>query len=220
MNINEKGWKYLLLSFLAFAGLGLELVIVMTLSSLIGQQVGFHSPPMHLIIHWILTCITWLGVAWLLLYNAKKRYGFDAFTAKMYIKGWQWIVVFVLFIVSFLMSFNNWGGFKPILELKANGLLLFIFQYIYYIVETILVLLIIVFGQKAFDMWTKKPIIPWGGLVCALTWGAVHIISRGVFDINNALFSSLVSLMFGTVYLLVNKDIKIAYIVILLMFIL
>ena len=95
----------------------------------------------------------------------------------------------------------------------------FIFQYSYYIVETALFLLIIVFGQKAIEIWTKKPNIPWGGIICGLTWGISHIISRGFFDPINGISSTVAGFLFGAAYLLVNRDIKKAYVVLLLMFV-
>ncbi len=58
---------------------------------------------------------------------------------------------------------------KVLKELHYNGWLKFIFQYIYYVFETGLVLLIIVFGQKAFEKWfhnDSRVLIPY---VCIIT---------------------------------------------------
>ena len=57
---------------------------------------------------------------------------------------------------SLAVSLLDWQGFKVVKKFQSNGLLKFIFQYIYYLFETALFTLIIMFGQKALEMWTKK----------------------------------------------------------------
>ena len=51
-----------------------------------------------------------------------------------------------------------------------------------------------------------------------LTWGMVHILTKG--DLSTGVSLSLISIGYGITYLLVNRDIKKAYIWILLMFVL
>jgi len=77
--------------------------------------------------------------------------------------------------------------------------------------------LIIIFGQKAFEMWTKKKYIPWGGFLCAITWGLAHIFTKG--SLTMGLIGALSGFMFGAIYLLVNRDVKKAYIFLFLMFV-
>lgn len=45
----------------------------------------------------------------------------------------------------------------------------------------LLVILIIIYGQKAIETLLKKESpIPFGGIILPMTWGAIHFVSRGV----------------------------------------
>ena len=142
----------------------------------------------------------------LLIKVSKNKYKFDLLEKKEKMKTWQWIGVFVCVLFSLFTSYLNWEGFKIVKEFQHNGLLRFIFQYIYYVFETGLFTLIIIFGQKAFETWFKKEKIPFGGFVVALTWGLGHIFTKS--DVWVGLYSAVWGFMFGSVYLLVNKDFK------------
>jgi len=214
----KAGWKYLLLALGAFAGLGIEALYAFVLEPLIyGRQLQDFTI-MQNISHWILTCITWGLIAFLLIYLAKKKTNFDVFTKTEKLKVWQWIAVAVLVICAFILSCVNWNGCKVIKEFQFNGLLKFIFQYIYYMFETLLFTLIIVFGQKAFEQWTEKKNIPYGGIFCAMTWGLVHVLTKS--SLSTGLYSALIGFLFGVVYLLTNRDIKKTYIISYIMFVL
>ena len=217
---NQFGWKYILLSLGAFMGLALEALHAY------GWEPFVYGVPLRefsvwqSIIHWVITCIIWVGVVYLLIRIAKNKLDFDIFVKGERMKLWQLLAVLFGIILSLLISYLAWDGFKIIKEFNYNGLLKFIFQYIYYMVETLLFLLIIIFGQKAFEIWTKKRNIPWGGIICGLTWGVAHIISRGHFDIQNGVLSTLAGFLFGAVYLLTNRDFKKSWIILFLMFVL
>ena len=92
-------------------------------------------------------------------------------------------------------SVLDWGGFKVYLEWKSHGTLLFIFQYIYYVFETLLFTLILVFAQLAFETWFKNRKIPYGGIVMGLTWGLAHIFTKGSLLIG--LEGVAIGLLFG-----------------------
>jgi len=220
-NLKGAGWKYLLLALGAFAGLGLEFAVLGFGYLAFGEFASFQGPHWQLILHWIVTCLAWSGAAVLLVRFAKTKMGFDIFKKGGKMKLWQWGAVVLAVALSAVMSYAAWHmDFKVIREFNANGPLRFTFQYIYYIVETVLFLLIIVFGQKTFENWTKKPNIPWGGIICGLTWGVAHIISRGFFDPANGIGAAIAGFMFGAAYLFVNRDVRKAWVVLFLMFVL
>ncbi|MCL1819705.1 MAG: hypothetical protein FWG36_03505 [Oscillospiraceae bacterium] len=213
------GWKFLLLAFGTFAGICLEYAVIGLGYLAFGQIISFDGPHWQIIVHWIVTCLVWSGAAVLLVRLAKAKLGFDIFEKGAKMKPWQWCAVVLAIALSVVVSYFDWDmNFKFMAEFRSNGLPRFVFQYLYYFVETVMFLLIIVFGQKAFESWTKKPNIPWGGIVCGLTWGIGHIISRGFFDPVNGILSMVSGFMFGAVYLFVNRDIKKAWVVLLLMF--
>lgn len=155
-----KAINYLSLALYAFAGLGIEALYGFLLEPLIyGQQMADWNTRQS-IIHWTITCISWVIVAYVILEVSKRRYGFDIF------------------------------------------------------IRT----LILVFGQKAFELWFKKKDIPYGGIILALTWGLAHIFTKGSIAVG--LLSALGGFIFGIVYLLVNRDIKKTIPILFLMFIL
>ena len=83
--------------------------------------------------------------------------------------------------------------------------------------ETFLVMLILIFGQKAFEKWFIKTNIPYGGIILAVTWGVGHFITK---DIITGIVTAIMSLAFGSIYLLVNRDIRKAYPILFIMFVL
>ena len=79
----------------------------------------------------------------------------------------------------------------------------------------VLVLLILVFSQKAGELWFRNKNIPYGGIVIALTWGVAHFFTKGVLS---GILGMAAGIAFGFVYLLVNRDIKKAYPILFVMF--
>lgn len=215
----EAGWKYLLLSLGAFLGLSLEAIHAYGWEPIIYGNITFREySTWQAVLHWLITCLTWAAVGFLLVRIAKSRMGFDIWAKKEKMKHWQLVVAFLGIVLAIAMSYFSWDGFKVIKEFQFKDLVKFIFQYIYYMVETAMFLLIIIFGQKALEIWTQKPNVPWGGIICGFTWGAAHIISRGTFDIENGVLSTISGFMFGAAYLLANRDIKKSWLILFLMF--
>ncbi len=211
------GWDYLCLALYAFAGLGMEAVLAFILEPLLyGVQMNEWTVAQN-VIHWIMTCIVWGCFAFFLISVAKKKYDFNIFVKAEKMKVWQWIATICCVIFVLVTSYIDWDGFKVVKEFYANGWLKFIFQYIYYVFETVLVMLIIVFAQKAFDKWFKNENIPYGGIIAGLTWGLAHIFTKGSLSIG--LLCMLSGFLFGAAYLLVNRDIKKTYILVFIMFV-
>lgn len=213
-----KGWDYLSLSLLAFGGLGLEVLLAFLIEPMLfGSRMQDWTTTQN-IIHWILTCIVWGIMTLLLVRNAKKNYGFNALGDSKKLKLWQWLVIVVCVVISLIMSYIDWNGFKVVKEFQYNGWLKFIFQYIYYVFETALVILVIIFGQKAGDKLFNNVNIPYGGIVVALTWGLVHTLTKG--DLMVGISCAVSGVLYGVVYLLSNRNVKIAFPFIAIMFML
>lgn len=217
--IKEVGWKYLLLSLSAFLGLALEAVHAYGWEPMVfGAETFRDYATWQAVLHWVITCFTWVVVGYLLVYIAKNKLGFDIWVKAAKMKKWQLIAALLGIVLSLVISYFSWDGFKVIKEFQSKGFIKFTFQYIYYMVETGMFLLIIVFGQRAFEIWTKKCNVPWGGIICAFTWGIVHLVSRGIFDIENGVLSTVSGFLFGAAYLLANRDIKKSWLILFLMF--
>lgn len=217
MKSKETGLKYILLALLAFSGLGIDLLYAFLIEPLLyGSQMQSWTIVQY-ISHWTITSITWGIIAFLLVRFAKNNMGFFIFVKGEKIEIWQWVVIVCSVVFLLIVSLIDWNGLKIIKEFHSYGLWKFIFQYIYYAFETMLFTLIIVFGQKAFERWTKKTNVPFGGILCAITWGLVHILTKG--SVSTGLLSALTGFIFGTIYLLVNRDIKKTYLILFIVFI-
>lgn len=211
------GMDYLGLALYAFGGLGMEVLYAFLLEPAIyGTQMQDWTD-MQTIIHWILTCMTWGIFAYVLIKKSGEKYEYPLLEKGVAIKAWQWGICIVFIGLAFAMDYMSWGGFKVYLEFAKKGWLLFTFQYIYYAFETMLFLLIIVFGQKACEKWFGKEGIPYGGIICGLTWGLAHIFTK---DLATGLLGLVLGFAMGSAYLLTNRDLKKAYIVLFFMFIL
>ena len=146
-----------------------------------------------------------------------RLHDFDIFKKGKKMKRWQWLLVILIIIFSLIISYIDWNGSKVLKEFNANGPVKFVFQYIYYCFEVVLVTLILIFGQLAFEKWFKRKNIPYGGIVVALTWGIAHIFTKNLYV---GIITMISGLAFGSVYLLTNRDIKISYVILWFMFVL
>lgn len=220
--MNKKGTgtasDFLDLSLLAFAGLGMDILLAFFLeANIYGKDMSKWSDVQN-ISHSIITSIIWGIISFLIIKKSKNKYSFDIFEKREKIKIFQWIGILIFAIITFIISYNNWNGFKVLKEFVNLGLLKFVFQYIYYIFEAMIFTLIIVFGQKAFEKWFNKKNIPYGGFVVSITWGLIHMFTKG--SLQAGLIAALVGLFFGIVYLLTNKDTKKTLIILYFMFVL
>ncbi len=213
-----KGMDYIWLALTAFGGLGMEMLYAYLLEPMIyGTQMKDWAT-WQSILHWIITCITWAFMAWYTVKSAKKDCGFNLFEKSEPIKLWQWIATAGCAAICLVSTYLDWGGSKLLIEFQRKGALKFTFQYIYYLFEVVLFMLIIVFGQKAFEVWFKKANIPYGGIVVALTWGMAHWLTKG--ELAAGLSTAFEGFCFGVVYLLLNRNIKWTYVALCIMFIL
>lgn len=211
------GHDFFWLAMTAFAGLGLEAVLAFFLEPLLyGCQMADWTA-LQCILHWIFTCFLWALVSAYLVRSAKSNYDFDLGKKGEKPHLWQWLLIILLAAMSLVVSYIDWNGLKIVKEFYANGWLKFIFQYIYYFFETILVMLILIFGQIAFEKWFHKQNIPYGGIILALTWGIAHFFTK---DFMTGMVCMISGLAFGSVYLLVNRDAKKAFWVLFVMFVL
>lgn len=211
------GVNYFRLAVLAFASMGLELLLAFAIEPVIYGSPINKWTDLQNIIHWIATCVLWGAVIWYIICSAKNKYEFDLFQKGNKMAVWQWVLVVVFVIGSLVLSYLNWNGIKIIKEFLGNGPVKFIFQYIYYFFETMLITLILVFGQNAFETWFHKRNIPYGGIIVAITWGMVHFFSK---DFATGILSVIAGFAFGSVYLLTNRDVRKTYPVLWIMFVL
>ena len=133
-------------------------------------------------IHCIIMVFMWAFFIGVLLLFSRKHYHFPERGSKRdKISSKSWIVTLACFIGCKIMTFIDWHTLKIIGEAQGKTVFQFCAQYLYYIFEVLLVILIIIYGQKAIETLLKKESpIPFGGIILAMTWGAIHFVSRGV----------------------------------------
>lgn len=213
----KKGTDYLWLALYAFCGLGMEALYAYLLEPILYGTPMQEWSAAQIVIHWIITCATWGLFAAVLIRKSGSKYNYPL-TDKGQKMSSQRVALCIAFIaVAFAIDYVSWGGFKVYLEYASKGLLLFIFQYIYYAFETMLFLLIIVFGQKACEIWFQRENFPYGGIICGLTWGLAHMFTKNIVT---GLLGLFLGVALGSVYLVVNRDLRKAYVVMFFMFVL
>lgn len=216
VRVEVKGWDYLSLALLAFGGLGIEVIYAFWLEPLIYRTPMQEWQTWQMIAHWVVTCATWGIVGYLLAKSSRTKYQFSLLEEGTKMKLWQWAAAAVCIGAAIFSSYLDWGGFKVIVEFQNKGLLLFLFQYLYYVFETLLFMLIIVFAQRAFEVWFQNNKIPFGGIICGITWGLAHIFTKGSLLIG--LQGVFLGFLLGSAYLFAGKDVRKAYVILFIMF--
>ncbi|MGT2923860.1 hypothetical protein ACVR0O_01465 [Streptococcus caviae] len=202
---NVTGFTFLWLALYAAAAFLFEILLV-PIEEFFGISLNQASPA-QMIGHWIVTSLGWLALGLAIIALGKKQTGLDLLKGnKKRVSVWQWLAVILSFVLITLVQYWDWKGFKILIEFQHLGWLKFVFQYLYYIAESFLISLVLVFGQKAFELWFKNDKIPYGGILLGLTWGLMHILSKG--SVLTGILTCLAGFLFGSVYLLVNKDYK------------
>ena len=204
-----------LLAITAIAGIGLEYVLRMITEIMIyGAEMGAWSVPQN-ILYRLAICVIWGAISALLIYLAKEECDFDIFKSGKKMTATQWMIIGEIIVGSLIVSCMSWNGSKVIYEFISNGWIKFIFQYIFYLFEMVLVTLVLVFGQRAFEQLFRQRMIPYGGILIALAWGAYRFVTEGALQ---GVVSVIMGMAFGCVYLLVNRDIRKAYPILFVMF--
>lgn len=215
-NRNYNVWDYLWYALYAFAGLGLEIVLLSFVEPMFLGKASEYDI-MQKVIHWILTIICWAVITVWLMKSSQKKLDYNIMNNnKVSIKGLT--VSLILIIACILLNVYDWGTLKIFGEFSKKGIVEFFFQYLYYIFEVGLVFLIVVFGQKFIESLIKRESsIPFGGIILCCTWGAIHILSQG--SVVTGLGVMAFALMYGMMYLVLNRNTKLSYLAMLLAFI-
>ena len=205
----------------AFGGLGLEGLYAFWLEPMIyGHEMNQFTTGQS-VLHWTVTCITWLIVIFLILRYAKNKLDFDIMSNRGKVKPIGWLLGILIIVLITVLNCVDTGtvqNLKIIREFFKLGLLKFVFQHIYYLVEIGLVTLIVVFGQIAMEKWFKKENVPYGGIVVGLTWGLVHWLTKN--SLLMGLEGLVIGFLFGSVYLFMKRDIRKTYMILAIAFIL
>lgn len=213
--VREVKWtKYLWMSLLSFGAFMLEYLSIFVIEVLI-LHVDIQNYTTHQrSIHCIIMAFMWAFFIGAFLLFSRKRYHFPVRgNNKDKISLKNWIVAFVCLIGCKMMTFIDWHTLKIIGEAQGKTVFQFCAQYLYYIFEVALIVLIIIYGQKAIEALLKKESpIPFGGIILAMTWGAFHFVSRGVgLEIWNGISTMIFSVLSGVMYIRLNRKYLYSY---------
>ncbi len=200
--------KYLWMSLLSFGAFMLEYLSIFVIEFILLHVDIWNYTPRQRSIHCIIMVFIWAIFIKIILFFSKKYYHFPKRENKentIYLKSW--VVTFVCFIGCKIITFIDWHTLKVIGEVQDKNVFQFCTQYLYYIFEMMLVILIIIYGQKAIETFKKKESsIPFGGIILAMTWGLWHFMSRGVgLEIWNGISTIIFSVLCGVMYLKLNR---------------
>ena len=213
-----KGLDILSYGMVAFLALGCEGILAFGIEEKLYDCKIKQFNTWQCLLHWTLTYIIWGAFAFYICRSNKKK-GYDIFPKfSKKICPWQWVCIAVGVVACLFYTWTDWNGSKVLKEFAHNGALKFVFQYIYYFIEVFLVMLIIVCGQKACEVWLGKKNIPYGGIMTALTWGLGHWWSKG--SLAAGISTAICGFALGSVYLLTNRNAKLSYVLLCVMFIL
>ncbi len=211
-------WVYLWYALYAFAGLGVEMFLIGFIEPILfGNVKSSDYTTIQIMIHWSITILCWGAISFLIIKKSKRKLDFDV-TCRSKPTTSKIVLCVILILVCIVINAFDWGTLKIIGEFQKKGFLLFIFQHVYYFFEVILIFLIVAFGQKFFDILLhKKTKIPWGGIILCCTWGAVHILSKA--SIYTGLIVMVFSILYGLMYVLLERNSNWSYLAITIAFI-
>lgn len=158
----------------------------------------------------------WILGAWGLVRTSKKECGYDVIDKANKPTALQWILtaaVTVAFVAYCLI--DGWVEITTAIKnLKTvSDYLSFITYYIMNVVQGLMITLIVVFAQKAFEkVFGLGKFVPWGGIALGLCWAVASLLSSTdliVPTLENiivpALWSLAYGIVFGVIYLLSGK---------------
>ncbi|MHC5250199.1 hypothetical protein [Enterococcus sp. LJL90] len=169
----------------------------------------------------LLTALLWLIAATALIYLAKTKFAFDIFKIKAKLNNQTQLFLIICVCGIILLTTIGFGGFKPWMEFtgEANRQIgPYLSRIVYYLAESLLILITISFAQEFFDRRFHLPTwLPIGGVFLAVTWGSIHFFLQGISD---GFYTMAFSLIAGLIYLAAKKDARWSYFYIALAFIL
>jgi len=83
-----------------------------------------------------------------------------------------------------------------------RGTAVTVFQYLYYLLEAAMVLALVSLFQRAGEKWTRRALIPWGGIALSLSWGLAHLGTHP----DGAVIVMLIALIYGVAFVLTEKS--------------
>lgn len=211
------GWRYFVMALLVFVLLGADMASVLVAKLIDGRAV---SDPQFWSTHWYATVgafvcsvLIWsISVASLLAWSRRRHVLGSVLNLRA--NGRSLVVFLVAAVVLAATAWAESGAsgasFPSVVsEYRAfhqlypdRGVVVTGFQYLYYLLESAMVVLMLAFFQRAGEKWTKSTRTPWGAIGLALSWGAAHLGTHP----EGAIVVVLLALIYGIAFTSANKS--------------
>lgn len=166
---------------------------------------------------YILMSIVWIASALFMYLRLKRIYRFDLLAINTQPSSQQ--MSYAVAIASLFVVFTNilYGGLKLLVLLSNNDLMYVLLMSIYNISELLIVMIMIILAQHFGERITANPLYAYGGGIVGILWGFLYVMARG-YILGTYIF--VLSICAGCIYLLVRKNPKITFILLILMYLL
>ena len=144
--------------------------------------------------------VIWGIGALFILFKMKKQNEGELYAANDFLTGRDWLIIFFVAMGSISIGVSNYVyiGMKPLIirEFFSGYLLYSIRNILYYPLEVLLMLELLIYAQRAGECLTKKSDIPWGALALFFLWGMPHLFHGFEDGIVSALHASIYAIPF------------------------
>lgn len=220
---------YFINALIVFGFLGMEFGVLFSSRIIDGRTMAqLGNWPINwygAVAHWVITILVWSIGAFIYIRWAKKKGVFSeliSFEFNDRVAKLTAAAVAIVIISSLIQSniynttmpqiYREFRGFRNMYGDNAH--IVTAFQNIYYVFEMFLVLIMVVFFQKAGELWFGNSKIPWSSIGLMMTWGAIHFFSHPA----GALGVTLWALIPGLFYVYGGKNFYPVYVLLLLGF--
>lgn len=156
--------------------------------------------------------IIWGIGSFYILVRMKNENEEELYYTNDHLIGRDWLIFFFVVIGGISIAVRNYlyGGMKPLFirEFFSGYPLYTIRNILYYPLEVLLMLELLIFAQRAGEHLMKKVGIPWGALALFFLWGLPHF-THGFED---GMVSALSAFVYAIPFYASGKKIKVSYI--------
>lgn len=155
--------------------------------------------------------VIWGIGAFLILIKMKKQNAGELYNINGHLTGKDWLIIFFVVMSSISIGVRNYVyvGMNPLIirEFFSGYLLYTIRNILYYPLEVLLMLELLIYAQWAGECLTKKSEIPWGALALFLLWGLPHL----VHGFEDGIVSALNAFVYAIPFYVSGKKFKVSY---------
>ena len=164
--------------------------------------------------------IIWAIGAFWILNKLKKQNEDNLLYANTSWNSGDWLILFFVISSSISIAVSNYlyVELRPLLfrEYFSGYFLYTIRNLLYYPLEVLLMLELLIYAQRTGEVLTKRAGVPWGALALFFLWGLPHL----VHGFEDGMVSALKAFVYAIPFYASGKKIKISYVSMLILWLL